>query len=152
MADRECSAESSTDTERGGRANSDGGCNDGAPQGKHGDHGKRGYDGSVSGVTGIGALGKRRLLTRNAELEAERPLYLRRIAELEMEVEAAVACRKYASFVDTFLRRENKLLHVEVLKHKFYISNVLQAVHQDAGTNVACNPQQASIRRKKLLA
>mmetsp|Transcript_1329 Transcript_1329/g.2329 ORF Transcript_1329/g.2329 Transcript_1329/m.2329 type:complete len:580 (-) Transcript_1329:373-2112(-) len=59
------------------------------------------------------------LKTRNEELEASRPMYLKRIADLQQEVDSM----RMAGSID--LRKENKLLRVEILKHKTYISNLL---------------------------
>jgi len=60
------------------------------------------------------------LRQRNEELELSRELYLRRIAELQLEVNALRA----QGMVD--LRKENKLLRIEILKHKTFLSRMLE--------------------------
>lgn len=60
------------------------------------------------------------LRQRNEELELSRELYLRRIAELQLEVNAL----RSQGMVD--LRKENKLLRIEIFKHKTFLSRMLE--------------------------
>lgn len=65
------------------------------------------------------------LRLRNAELEASREHFLKRIADLQFQVNSL----RMTGTID--LRKENELLRAEIRKHKVYISNVIDAVQKE---------------------
>mmetsp|Transcript_22042 Transcript_22042/g.43335 ORF Transcript_22042/g.43335 Transcript_22042/m.43335 type:complete len:518 (-) Transcript_22042:440-1993(-) len=66
------------------------------------------------------------LETRNQELESKRPLYLKRIAELQQEVESL----RMSGLIN--LEKENQLLRVEISKHKAYLTNITNAIEKSS--------------------
>lgn len=64
------------------------------------------------------------LRRQHRELEASRELFLKRIAELQFEVDTLCM----ADSID--LRKENELLRMEIAKHKEFIQELLDTVHR----------------------
>mmetsp|Transcript_15870 Transcript_15870/g.30690 ORF Transcript_15870/g.30690 Transcript_15870/m.30690 type:complete len:281 (+) Transcript_15870:271-1113(+) len=77
----------------------------------------------------------RKLSARNEELESLRPVYLRRIAELEQEVDAY----RMAGAIN--LQKENELFRVEIFKHKAFLANVTQAIQDTTRSLQATNSE-----------
>mmetsp|Transcript_18896 Transcript_18896/g.37143 ORF Transcript_18896/g.37143 Transcript_18896/m.37143 type:complete len:545 (-) Transcript_18896:300-1934(-) len=61
---------------------------------------------------------------RNAELERRREIYLERIAQLQVEVDAL----RHANCID--VAKENELLRAEIERHKNFISRIIHAMDE----------------------